>query len=185
MSFVLPYFVPLYPMDMNQVLNIAVSGSCDSRGRGTWGLYCSNFDYLRTGTDSQTSNNRMEILAVCAAMDYLLRGIYKMAIIRSSSNSVVNGILKHLPVWEENGFEGVKDADLWQLISYRLKQMKLQDREAEFIWFRSDSTEPAVNKVRRCIEKARIKHYDIVENKFKKKRRHGNKYRDEFDFGRR
>ncbi len=151
-------------MDIDKVINIATDGSCDSRGHGIWSVVCLDYNFVRTGSDSKTTNARMELMAVCAALDYVLDGIFKLAIIRSDSNMVVYGINNHLVKWVENDFEGVKDADLWRMVYHRILRMKNEDRQAEFVWLRGNTTDPSKLKALSLSMKTRSRFYEFIKN---------------------
>lgn len=77
----------------------------------------------------RTTNNRMELMAVIAALSQLTRDNLSITIYTDSAY-VVNAIEKGwLKGWERTNFKGKKNADLWKqfLPLYRKHQVK-------FIW---------------------------------------------------
>lgn len=121
-------------IDPEKILQIYTDGSAGSNGNGGWAIWCPNTNYVQTGHDTKTTNNRMELLGMCAALDYLLNGIQKLAIIRSDSMYVVNGCNKHLDKWKENGYDGIKNPDLWMMIDHRLQALKNSTKRYEIVW---------------------------------------------------
>ena len=151
-------------MNMNKVLNVAADGYADDSGRGSWAVYCSNFNYVRTGSNSDTSNARMELLAMCEALDYVLDGINKFAVIKSHSNYIVSGINRHLDKWTASRFEGLKNRDLWILLSLKIKRLGTEGREVEFVWF-NNSTDESCERVKQEAMNTRERFYEIIQQK--------------------
>ena len=78
-----------------------------------------------------TTNNRMELLAVIFAIKSLSDKAYNFTIY-SDSTYVVNAINKGwLEVWEKNGFLKRKNADLWKIFIYISK-----NRNIKFVWIK-------------------------------------------------
>ena len=76
-----------------------------------------------------TTNNRMELLAVIFAIKSLSDKAYNLTIY-SDSTYVVNAINKGwLEVWEKNGFLKRKNADLWKIFIDISK-----NRNIKFVW---------------------------------------------------
>lgn len=76
-----------------------------------------------------TTNNRMELMAVCAALE-LLRFEGSDVVIYSDSKYVVDAVTKGWVFgWERKGFQGKKNPDLWQrfLRIYRRHRVR-------FVW---------------------------------------------------
>lgn len=88
-----------------------------------------------------TTNNRMELLAVIAALEALTRtGLQIM--VYSDSKYVIDAVEKGWVFgWERKGFEGKKNPDLWQrfLKSYR-------KHEVRFHWVKGHADNPYNNR---------------------------------------
>lgn len=146
-------------MDVEKILLIYADGSCNHRRQGGWSVYCKNFNYVRVGTDSNTTNNRMELMGMCAAIDYILEGIYTKAIIRSDSSYVINGINKWLEKWYTYNFAEVKNPDLWMMIYHRIKRIQKEGREVEFVWVKGHASDPGNIRADEEAVKARKKQF--------------------------
>ncbi len=93
-----------------------------------------------------TTNNRMELMAVIAALQELKRPGLDI-VIYSDSSYVVNAIEKGWLVnWVRTGFKDKKNADLWrQYISLA------RDHRVRFVWVKGHANNPMNN---RCDELA-------------------------------
>ncbi len=93
-----------------------------------------------------TTNNRMELMAVIAALSELKKDGVDIVIYTDSQyvlNSVEKGWLKR---WLKTGFKGKKNADLW------MKYHQLAQRhKIKFIWVKGHANNPMNN---RCDELA-------------------------------
>lgn len=96
---------------------IYTDGSCIGNGsanaRGGW-AWCMVIDGELTwedyGTVSDTTNNRMELLAVIKALEDTSGDIK----IISDSNYVVKGITEWINGWKKRQWKKVKNVDLWK-----------------------------------------------------------------------
>ncbi len=85
----------------------------------------------------RTTNNRMELLAVIAALESLTR-IGLEIVIYSDSKYVVDAVNQRWVFgWQKKGFKGKKNPDLWQrfLQSYAKHRIK-------FIWIKGHNDHP-------------------------------------------
>ena len=120
---------------MKQV-EVYTDGACSGNpGPGGWGAVLRyRFDgkvYEKelSGGDASTTNNRMELLAVCVALE-MLKFEGSDVTIYSDSKSVVDAVEKRWVFgWEKKGFAGKKNPDLWSrfLRSYRRHKVR-------FVW---------------------------------------------------
>lgn len=98
---------------------IYTDGACKGNpGPGGWGALLLSRGREREiyGGESQTTNNRMELIAVIRALESLKRSA--MVEIYTDSQYVKNGIETWIRVWKRNGWKTsarkpVKNADLW------------------------------------------------------------------------
>ena len=109
---------------------IYTDGAC-SNGRGGWAasLSCNGEALHLTGNDPDTTNNRMELLAVIKALEVLQ--ISCDVEIYSDSQYVVKGTMSWLKSWERNNWktqEGkpVSNQDLWKQLKELLKKHKVR-----------------------------------------------------------
>lgn len=100
-------------------------GACSGNpGPGGWGVLLRAIEggqIIRErelkGGETQTTNNRMELMAAIMALETLSRPA--SITITTDSNYVKDGITRWLPGWKRNGWRSaakkpVKNADLWQ-----------------------------------------------------------------------
>ncbi len=95
-----------------------------------------------------TTNNRMELMAVCIGLESL-KNINQLVTIFSDSKYVIDSIEKKWVFgWVKKGFAGKKNKDLWLrfLQSYKLHQVK-------FVWVKGHAGHP---ENERCDELAVI-----------------------------
>lgn len=119
-------------------------GSCNHfrMNMGGWGVVsCLNGEVMEIGAQaSDTTNNRMEMMAVIAAMK-LIEGNPQHCVILSDSQYTINGATKWVHAWKQRNWvaatgEPVKNKDLW------IQILELQERlspkcHVEFQWVRS------------------------------------------------
>ncbi|EHQ52403.1 MULTISPECIES: ribonuclease HI [Ectothiorhodospira] len=105
---------------MTDVVEIFTDGACRGNpGPGGWGalLRFGPHEKQLKGGESQTTNNRMELMAAIAALELLKRPC--VVDLTTDSQYVKNGINQWLPNWKRRGWrtaagEPVKNQDLWQ-----------------------------------------------------------------------
>ena len=94
----------------------------------------------------KTTNNRMELMAVIAALQALKKSNVHITIY-SDSSYVVNAIEKGwLFGWEKKGFKDKKNVDLWKIFLQYYKLHKIK-----FVWVKGHADNPMNN---RCDELA-------------------------------
>ena len=115
---------------MNQSATVSgvilyTDGACSGNpGPGGWGFImdhpASGKQLTRSGGDAETTNNRMELIAVIEGLSVLRRPC-RVEIV-SDSSYVLNGLSDWMPNWKRNGWrrrekgawKEVKNLDLWQ-----------------------------------------------------------------------
>ena len=113
-------------------VTIYTDGACSGNpGPGGWAAVLQYGDKTRelSGGEAQTTNNRMELLAVCVALE-MLKFEGSDVTIYSDSKYVVDAVEKRWVFgWEKKGFAGKKNPDLWSrfLRSYRRHKVR-------FVW---------------------------------------------------
>jgi ribonuclease HI len=103
-----------------EVVEIYSDGACKGNpGRGGWGAVLRYKGVERDifGGEQDTTNNRMELLAVIKALEALSRSCE--VVITTDSQYVKNGITRWIVGWKQNGWrtsqkKPVKNIDLWQ-----------------------------------------------------------------------
>ncbi len=106
---------------MNEV-EIYTDGACRGNpGPGGWGVWMVAGPYEKElfGGNANTTNNRMELMAVIEALSALKRPCRVR--LHTDSRYVQQGITEWIHRWKERGWKtadrkGVKNADLWQAL---------------------------------------------------------------------
>jgi ribonuclease HI len=124
-------------------VEIYTDGACKGNpGPGGWGAL------LRSGTQEKemfggepvTTNNRMELMAVIAALEALKRA--SVAVVYTDSQYVQKGISEWIHGWKARGWmtaakAPVKSADLWKRLD-----LAAQAHTVEWRWVRGHSGHP-------------------------------------------
>ena len=104
---------------MQDNFEIWTDGACSGNpGPGGWGVLIKHKNIYKelNGGEAETTNNRMELIAVIKALKYL--NINSKVIIYTDSQYVKNGITVWLINWKKNNWKNasnksVKNKDLW------------------------------------------------------------------------
>lgn len=125
---------------MSDVIEAFTDGACRGNpGPGGWGVLLRFNDHEKrlSGGEAETTNNRMELMAVIQALESLNR---QCAVkLTSDSQYVLKGINEWMDNWKKRGWKTaakkpVKNVDLWQ----RLDKAR-QSHEIEWVWVRGHS----------------------------------------------
>lgn len=116
---------------MNEV-EIFTDGACSGNpGPGGWGaiMRFNGVEKELSGGDKDSTNNRMEMMAVIAALESLTRPCNVK--ITTDSQYVMKGMQEWLPGWKKRnwktaGKKPVKNVDLWQRMEKAAAQHKLE-----------------------------------------------------------
>ncbi len=111
---------------------IYTDGACSGNpGPGGWGAILMSGPHRRElkGGEAHTTNNRMELMAVIAALD-ALKGPSDVEL-WTDSQYVKNGITTWIHGWKRNGWKTadkkpVKNAELWQQLDESRKRHKIE-----------------------------------------------------------
>ena len=103
-------------------VEIFTDGACSGNpGPGGWGaiMRTKGIEKELSGGEKDTTNNRMEMMAVIAALEALQRGCRVK--ITTDSQYVMKGMLEWLPGWKKRNWQTaakkpVKNIDLWQRV---------------------------------------------------------------------
>ena len=124
-------------------VEVYTDGACRGNpGPGGWGVllrYKGNEKTLY-GAETETTNNRMELMAAIQALESLTRQCKVK--LTTDSQYVQKGITEWLPNWKKRGWKTaarkpVKNADLWR----RLDQA-VSEHEVEWHWVKGHSGHP-------------------------------------------
>lgn len=122
---------------MQELVDIFTDGACSGNpGPGGWGaiLRAGGQEKEIWGGEAQTTNNRMELLAVIRALDLLKRPVH--ARVHTDSQYVQKGISEWIHNWKARGWKTaakapVKNADLWQELDRAASR-----HQVDWIWVR-------------------------------------------------
>ena len=127
---------------MNHV-EIFTDGACRGNpGPGGWGalLRYGDTDKTLKGSERETTNNRMELMAAISALEELKRPCKVR--LTTDSKYVMHGITEWLANWKRNNWKTsakktVKNVDLWQRLD-----AATQSHEIDWHWVRGHSGHP-------------------------------------------
>jgi len=122
---------------------IYTDGACSGNpGPGGWGCVLLYNGHRRemSGGDKETTNNRMEMMAVIQALETLKRPC--KAVIHTDSVYVMKGMTEWLEAWKKRGWKTaarkpVKNAELWQ----RLETV-INGHDVKWKWVKGHSGVP-------------------------------------------
>ena len=118
-------------------IEIFTDGACSGNpGPGGWGaiLRTKGVEKELSGGEKDTTNNRMEMMAVIAALEALNRPCE--VTVTTDSQYVMKGMMEWLPGWKKRnwltaGKKPVKNVDLWQRMETAATSHKL-----DWVWVR-------------------------------------------------
>jgi ribonuclease HI len=130
-------------MTKENTVVIYTDGACSGNpGPGGWGSVLLYNGHRRemSGGDAETTNNRMEMMAVIQALESLKRPCSVM--IFTDSVYVMKGITEWIVQWKKRGWKTaakkpVKNVELWQ----RLEQA-ISPHEVKWTWVKGQSGVP-------------------------------------------
>ena len=116
-------------------VEIYTDGACRGNpGPGGWGalLIFKSQEKELSGAESQTTNNRMELMGAIMALAALTRGCHVR--LHTDSKYVCTGVTDWLPNWKARGWKTadkkpVKNQDLWERLD-----AEAQRHEVKWIW---------------------------------------------------
>lgn len=128
---------------MSEIVEAYTDGACRGNpGPGGWGalLRYKGRERQLYGSERLTTNNRMEMMAVIAALEALTRPCRVM--ITTDSQYVMRGVTEWLPQWKRRGWKTadkkpVKNEDLWR----RIDELAGRHR-VEWQWVRGHTGHP-------------------------------------------
>ena len=130
----------------NTPLLIYTDGACSGNpGPGGWAALLKQDNHVLqelVGSDANTTNNRMELMAVIKALEFAHEHHDLILHMHTDSRYVMDGIQNWLPRWQANGWrtaqnKPVKNQDLWEEL-YALSK----GRQIEWTWLKGHSGHP-------------------------------------------
>lgn len=130
-------------------VDLFTDGACSGNpGPGGWGalLRYGKHEKELSGGEPQTTNNRMEMMAVIEG----LRAVKQprcLVTVHTDSQYVMKGVTEYLSGWKKRGWKTsdkkeVKNIDLWQILDELLPIHKV-----EWVWVRGHSGHPENERV--------------------------------------
>ena len=124
-------------------VEIFTDGACSGNpGPGGWGaiLRFNGVEKELSGSEKASTNNRMEMMAVIAALEALTRPCDVK--ITTDSQYVMKGMMEWLPDWKKRNWKTaarkpVKNVDLWQRM-----EKAAQTHQIEWEWVRGHQGHP-------------------------------------------
>ncbi|VAW98678.1 Ribonuclease HI [hydrothermal vent metagenome] len=125
---------------MNDVVEIFTDGACRGNpGPGGWGVLLRFGDKEKKlyGGESDTTNNRMELMAAIKGLQALNRSA--KITVTTDSKYVMQGITEWIVNWKKRGWKTankkpVKNVDLWQTLD-----KEIQQHNVEWKWVKGHS----------------------------------------------
>lgn len=121
---------------------IYTDGACrNNPGPGGWGVHMNNGKATRDlfGGELNTTNNRMELMAVIRALEFF--DTPRLLTIYSDSTYVVKGMTEYMSAWVARGWRSgdslIKNVDLWQ----RLREAASR-HEVNWRWVKGHAGDP-------------------------------------------
>ena len=148
-------------MSDNQSLQVEIytDGGCDPNpGPGGWGaiLRFPDHEWVLSGNDPQTTNNRMELQAATAALAILKGTVGRCrADLYTDSEYLRRGITEWIDGWERNGWrtaskQPVKNQDLWR----GLRELT-RAHDVHWHWLKGHRGHPLNERADRLADEAR------------------------------
>jgi ribonuclease HI len=124
-------------------VEVFTDGACSGNpGPGGWGaiLRAKGSEKELSGAEADTTNNRMELMAVIAAMEALKRPC--AVTITTDSQYVMKGMTEWLDGWKRKNWrtankKPVKNVDLWQRLD-----AAIQSHQVDWKWVRGHDGHP-------------------------------------------
>lgn len=126
----------------NAIVRIYTDGACSGNpGPGGWAAVMEYKGHQKelSGSDPETTNNRMELMAVIEALAALQRRC--TVEVYTDSKYVQQGMTEWLPQWKENGWQkrggSIKNLDLWQALDAQARK-----HDIKFVWVKGHAGHP-------------------------------------------
>ena len=129
---------------MSKIIEVYTDGACSGNpGPGGWGaiLRWNGHEKELSGGEAETTNNRMEMMAVIKALEAITKKGAAVHI-HTDSKYVMQGVDEWLEGWKARGWKTagkkpVKNQDLWERIDSLIKA-----HEVQFFWVKGHAGHP-------------------------------------------
>jgi len=129
-------------------IEIFTDGACKGNpGPGGWGaiLRMGEHEKELSGSERETTNNRMELMAAIRALQALNQPC--RVTLHTDSRYVLDGITRWIFGWQKNGWrtanrKPVKNGDLWQELVEAVRQ-----HQVEWVWVKGHDGHPENERV--------------------------------------
>jgi ribonuclease HI len=147
--------VKMKEQSIPEKIEVFTDGAClGNPGPGGWGVIINlgGREEILSGSDRFTTNNRMELLGVIRALEFLSDYPDKSIAVYTDSNYVKNGITSWIKTWKKNGWKNAKkepvaNQELWKELDGLNEKLNV-----EYHWVKGHSGHP---QNERCDEIAR------------------------------
>ncbi len=117
---------------MTRLVELFSDGACKGNpGPGGWGVLLRYAEHEKQlyGGEPDTTNNRMELMAVIQGLQQLKRP--SQVRVTTDSQYVKNGITQWIHNWKRNGWktaakQAVKNADLWRVLDQEVARHQVE-----------------------------------------------------------
>lgn len=128
---------------MSETVHVFTDGACSGNpGPGGWGVVMRWGDHEREmfGGETDTTNNRMELMAAISALESLTRP--SSVVITTDSTYVMQGITTWIKNWKRRNWrtaskQPVKNVDLWQRLDEAVSR-----HEVSWEWVKGHNGHP-------------------------------------------
>lgn len=146
-------------MSESAVVHVFTDGAClGNPGPGGWAalLRYGSVERVISGSEADTTNNRMELMGAIGALEALTRPC--SVHITTDSQYVKQGMQQWLARWQANGWrtsdkKPVKNQDLWERLAVAVARHRVQ-----WFWTRGHSGHPDNERVDRAARQAAERH---------------------------
>lgn len=124
---------------------IYTDGACKGNpGPGGWGVFYEEKNIELYGSDPNTTNNKMELMAAIGGTKLIFEN--EEAKIYTDSQYVIKGLTEWMIGWKKNGWktakkEPVKNAELWRELD-----SGIQNKKIEWVWVKGHNGDPGNTK---------------------------------------
>jgi ribonuclease HI len=147
-------------------IELYTDGAClGNPGPGGWGalLRMGAREKELSGGETETTNNRMELMAAIAGLEALKRAC--TVVITTDSQYVKRGVEEWMPRWQANGWrtsdrKPVKNRDLWERLS-----AALASHHVRWHWVRGHTGHAENERVDRLARDAALAMKDLAKEK--------------------